>query len=101
MKQEILEALKALTEATRAVERLLDEQLQEKRPWIPVKEAASRLGVSHHWILERIRKRYYKYGVHFVNTSDGSRPKYLVSVAAIRRELMKPPEKRNTVKSRF
>jgi hypothetical protein len=93
--EEILQALKSLTEATRTVEKLLNERLQENS-WLPIKEAAPRLGVSDRWILEKIRKRYYKHGVHFVNTSDGNRPNYLVSVAAIRKELAKPPEKRKS-----
>jgi hypothetical protein len=93
--EEIVEALRTLTEATRAVERLLAERLQENR-WTGIKEAAPRLGVSDRWILERIRRGSYKHGVHFVNTSDGGRPNYLVSVAAIRKELAKPPEKRKS-----
>ncbi len=91
-----------LTEALQAVNNSLQtltlvlQRIEEERAWLPIKEAAPRLGVSDRWILERIRRGSYKHGVHFVNTSDGGRPNYLVSVAAIRKELAKPPEKRKS-----
>lgn len=91
----LTQALQALNTSLQAVLLVL-QRLEEERAWLPIKEAAPRLGVSDRWILERIRKRSYKHGVHFVNTSDGDRPNYLVSVAAIRKELTKPPEKRRS-----
>jgi hypothetical protein len=82
-----------LTEAIAVVKQLLEKRVENAR-WLTTKEAASRLGVKPQWILTRIRDGRYKYGVHFVDTSDGSRPNYLVSVAAVKKELTKPPEKR-------
>jgi hypothetical protein len=91
----LIEALQTLKSAIEAVTQVL-ERLEEERAWLPIKEAAPRLGVSDRWILERIRRGAYKHGVQFVNTSDGGRPNYLVSVAAIHKELSKPPEKRKS-----
>ena len=89
------EALQAVNQSLKALTLVL-QRLEDEQAWLPVKEAAPRLGVSDRWILERIRKGSYKHGTHFVNTSDGFRPNYLVSVAAIRKELTKPPEKRKS-----
>jgi hypothetical protein len=91
----LTEALQAVNSSLQALTLVL-QRLEEDRAWLPIKEAAPRLNVSDRWILERIRKRAYKHGVHFVNTSDGDRPNYLVSVAAIRKELAKSPEKRRS-----
>jgi hypothetical protein len=82
-----------LTEAIAVVKQILEKRV-EGTAWLTPKDAASRLGVNHQWILTRIRDGRYKHGVHFVDTSDGSRPNYLVSMAAIQKELTKPPEKR-------
>jgi ATP phosphoribosyltransferase regulatory subunit HisZ len=90
-------ATNAVTDATAAVKQLLEKQV-ENAAWLTPKEAASRLGVTDKWILTRIRDGRYKHGTHFVNTSDGDRPNYLVSVGAVRKELVKPPEKRKTVR---
>jgi hypothetical protein len=83
----------ALTEATQTLNRLLELRAKETA-WLTPKEAAQILGVSDRYLLERIRDNRYRYGTHYVNTSDGGRPNYLVSVAAVKKELTKPPEKR-------
>ena len=84
-----------LTEAIATVKELLENRIGDS-VWLTPRQAATRLGVKPIWILARIRDGRYKLGVHYVNTSDGDRPTYLVSLGAIQKELTKPPEKRNS-----
>jgi|SRR4028119_1197795 hypothetical protein len=93
----LADATNALTKAIATVNQLLEKRV-EGTAWLTPKEVASRLGVKHQWILTRIRDGRYKHGVHYVDTSDGSRPNYLVSMSAIQKELTKPPEKRKPAK---
>jgi hypothetical protein len=88
----------ALAEATQALNKLLELQAREAA-WLSPKEAAQILGVSDRYLLERIRDNRYRHGTHYINTSDGGRPNYLVSVAAVKKELSKPPEKRKPAKT--
>jgi hypothetical protein len=86
-----------LTEAIATVKELLQNQVSDS-VWLSPKQAAARLGVKPISILSRIRDGRYKLGVHYVNTSDGDRPTYLVSLGAIQKEMTKPPEKRKPAK---
>ncbi len=86
-----------LTEAIATVKQLLESRIEDSVGLTP-RLAATRLGVKPIWILARIRDGRYKLGVHYVNTSDGDRPTYLVSLGAIQKEMVKPPEKRKLAK---
>jgi hypothetical protein len=86
-----------LTEAIATVKELLENRIGDS-VWLTPRQAATRLGVKPIWILARIRDGRYKLGVHYVNTSDGDRPTYLVSLGAIQNEMVKPPEKRKPAK---
>jgi hypothetical protein len=86
-----------LTEAIATVKQLLESRIEDS-VWLTPRLAATRLGVKPIWILARIRDGRYKLGVHYVNTSDGDRPTYLVSLGAIQKEMVKPPEKRKLAK---
>ena len=84
----------ALAIAAKQLEGLLKEQVEQNK-WMPIASAVERIGgISPKWILARIRDGRYEHGVHYVNVSDGDRPNYLVSVAAIRSEMNKTPEER-------
>jgi hypothetical protein len=97
---ELTQAAIALANATVTLSQAITtmQQALEKRvegsAWLTPRQAAAHLGVKPLWILTRIRDGRYKHGVHYVDTSDGDRPKYRVSMAAIQKELIKPPEKR-------
>jgi hypothetical protein len=88
-----------LTEAIATVKQLLESRVEDS-VWLTPRQAATRLGVKPLWILTRIRDGRYKLGVHYVNTSDGDRPTYLVSLGAIQKEMVKPPEKRKPATKR-
>jgi hypothetical protein len=97
---ELIQAVIALTNATvilsqaiAAMNKALEKRVQDDA-WVTPRVAAARLGVKPQWILTRIRDGRYKHGVHYVDISDGDCPRYRVSVAAIEKELAKPPEKR-------
>jgi hypothetical protein len=93
----LAQATVTLTEAIATVKELLQNQVSDS-VWLSPKQAAARLGVKPISILSRIRDGRYKLGVHYVNTSDGDRPTYLVSLRAIQKEMVKPPEKRKPAK---
>jgi hypothetical protein len=97
-----LEAIKAVTAATislnSAIQHLsqLLQRRHQEQALLPLEEAADQLvGVSRDMLLDRIRDGRFKYGVHYVNSSDGERPTYLVKLAAVRAWFDKPPEKRS------
>lgn len=92
-------ATAALTKAIAAMNKALEKRVQDDA-WVTPRQAAARLGVQPLWILARIRDGRYKHGVHYVDTSDGDRPKYRVSVAAIEKELALVPEKRKPAKQK-
>jgi hypothetical protein len=101
---ELTQAVIALTNATFTLSKAIAtmNQVLEKRvqdnAWVTPRQAAERLGVKSQWILTRIRDGRYRHGTHYVDTSDGDRPKYRVSMAAIQKELAKLPEKRKPAK---
>ena len=86
-----------LSQAITTMQQALEKRV-ESSAWLTPRQAAAHLGVKPLWILTRIRDGRYKLGVHYVNTSDGDRPTYLVSLGAIQKELVKPPEKRKPAK---
>ncbi|HAZ49299.1 MAG TPA: hypothetical protein DCZ55_33835 [Cyanobacteria bacterium UBA11371] len=97
-----LEAIKAVTAATISLNSAIQHLSQvlqrrhQEQALLPLEEAAEQLvGVSRDMLLDRIRDGRFKYGVHYVNSSDGERPTYLVKLAAVRAWFDKPPEKRS------
>lgn len=89
------EAAKATAEACLHVVRLMEKAEQENQ-YIPLDEAADRLGsgISPEMLKERCTDGRFKYGIHFINTSDGKRGNYLIRVAAVRQYFETDPAKR-------
>lgn len=109
--QETIEALNAIREialanlaTANAVLKMVDEMsLQQKlNQFLPLEDAAKLVssGVSSEMLRERCKDGRFKYGVHYVNTSDGDRPNYLVKPSAVLKFFEVPPEKRPLPKKR-
>jgi len=64
--------------------------------WVSLQEAAQRLGngISVKMLRSRILNSYFQYGKHYINTSDGERPNYLVRVSSVRKFFETDPAKR-------
>jgi hypothetical protein len=98
---QILEAIVELNrtqlEAQKTLQQCVDLLKQNSSDeWVEPKDFATRasMAVSVRMILERIRDGRLKRGTHYIDTSDGDRPNYLISIQACKTHFMKPPEKR-------
>ena len=63
--------------------------------WVSPTEASVYTGLSPWQIRERIRDGRWKYGREYIDTSDGTQPRYRINVAAVSRFAATPPEKRH------
>jgi hypothetical protein len=79
------------------------EQLQteaDENKWVTIESAAAALGdISENMLKQRCEDGRFKYGVHFINSSDGKRGNYFVKVSAVRKFLETHPAKRPPAKS--
>ncbi len=99
---EILESLRLTAEANKAsAEACLDlirilQQAEQDNKWIPLNEAADRLGsgISAEMLKDRCTDGRFKHGKHFINTSDGKKGNYLIKVSAVRQYLETDPSRR-------
>ena len=68
--------------------------------WVSLDEGAKALGpaFSSRKLLEDIKAGYLKYGTHYIDTSNGSRPTYAVKVKSLRKIYEAPPERRQRYK---
>lgn len=68
--------------------------------WVSLEDGARALGpaFSARKLLEDIKAGFLKYGTHYIDTSNGSRPTYAVKAAALRKVYEIPPEKRRQYK---
>ncbi|MBD2019407.1 hypothetical protein H6F43_04310 [Leptolyngbya sp. FACHB-36] len=100
-------ALKAAQSAVIAANAALEALNQRKQEadenrWISLSEAVAALGpgFSIDMLRERCTDGRFKHGTHFINTSDGSRPNYLLRVASVRKYFETEPERRSPTKLR-
>ena len=95
-------AIVAQQELNQAILQQLAELRAEKTEtqWVSLEEGAKALGpaFSARKILDDIKAGYLKYGTHYIDTSNGSRPTYAVKVRALRKVYESPPEKRQQYK---
>lgn len=99
----IVELNKTQQEGQRTLQQCVDLLKQSSRDeWIAPKDFPARaaMAVSSRMILERIRDGRLQKGVHYIDTSDGERPNYLVCVRTCKTHFMKPPEIRRPVRQK-
>ena len=103
MLQVIHSALLVQQELNQAIAQLMAELQAEKseHQWISLEEGAKTMGpaFSARKILDDIKAGYLKYGVHYIDISNGNRPTYAVKVNALRKVYEMPPEKRRCYRS--
>ncbi|MEM9091316.1 MAG: hypothetical protein AAGC93_21580 [Cyanobacteria bacterium P01_F01_bin.53] len=91
-------AISAQQELNQAILNQLANLQAEKSEtqWVPLDEGVRFLGpaFSSRKILDDIKAGYLKYGVHYIDTSNGNRPTYAVRVSSLRKVYEIPPEKR-------
>jgi len=106
--QTYLEALKATAETALATAqaclKLIEQQQREidENKYTSLESAAAALGdgISANMLKERCANGSFKHGVHFINSSDGSRSNYLIMVRAVRKHFETEPAKRSLAKRR-
>lgn len=97
-----LQALKATAETALATAQAclkVADQLQreiDENKYVSLESAAAALGqaISPEMLKQRCADGRFKYGLHFVNTSDGKRGNYGVRVATVRKFFETDPAKR-------
>lgn len=68
---------------------------RQENQWISLEAAAAQLGeISAAMLKQRCKDGRFKHGIHFINTSDGDRPEYLVKLSAVRRYFETDPARR-------
>jgi hypothetical protein len=85
VKKSVETALLVAQTALQVVNQLQQDANENK--WVPIDEAVAVLGsgISERMLRERINNGMFKYGTHYINTSDGDRPNYCFRVASLRR----------------
>jgi|GEM_PF-2729281 len=104
--QTYLEALKATAETALATAqaclKLIEQQQRDfdENKYVSLESAATALGdgISANMLKERCADGRFKHGVHFVNSSDGTRSNYLIMVRAARKYFETAPAKRPLAK---
>lgn len=91
---------KATAEAILATTNQLISTIDSDKKFVPIDEAAKSLSISTEMLKDRCRDGRLQHGKHFINTSDGDRPNYLICVSAVLEYLQIPPEKRRLPKRR-
>jgi hypothetical protein len=90
-------ALLTAQSCLKAIELLQTEANENK--WVTIESAAAALGdISENMLKQRCEDGRFKYGVHFINSSDGRRGNYFVKVSAVRKFFETDPAKRPPVK---
>ena len=95
-------AIMAQQELNQAILQQLADIRTEKAEtqWVSLDEGAKALGpaFSARKLLDDIKAGYLKYGTHYIDTSNGSRPTYAVKVKLLRKVYEAPPERRQCYK---
>lgn len=95
-------AIMAQQELNQAILQQLADLRAEKAEtrWVSLEEGAKALGpaFSARKLLDDIKAGYLKYGLHYIDASNGNRPTYAVKVHALRKVYEIPPEKRQHYK---
>ncbi|MBD2076420.1 hypothetical protein H6F86_21545 [Phormidium sp. FACHB-592] len=93
----LIRALEANARALLLVAERLKLEASENQ-YVSLKAASAILGgITSAALRERCKDRRFTYGVHFIDTSDGDRPNYLVKPAALRKYFETDPAERSTV----
>ncbi|MBW4683481.1 MAG: hypothetical protein KME19_25835 [Microcoleus vaginatus WJT46-NPBG5] len=95
METQIQQILATLARLEQAITRL-QNQTETEATWLPLAKAAEKTGFSPRQMRERIRDGRWKYGKHFIDTSDGGAPRYRINISAVQKLASTPPEKRKT-----
>ena len=99
--QAIQSSEKTIQEAQRTQQQLIEVYRRTLTDqWVSPGDFAreSGMAISTRSITDRIQDGRLKQGIHWINTSDGNRPTYLVCVHTIMEYFKKPPEKRPPAK---
>ncbi len=98
---QFIQTLKATAETALATAQAclqVANQLQhesEQNKWVTLETAAAALGdISTGMLKDRCDDGRFKYGTHFINSSDGKRGNYFVKVSAVRKFFETDPAKR-------
>jgi len=80
---------------TKTLERF-NENLDKDR-WVPISQLPSYLGDGFrpYIVRSKIRNGEFQYGVHYIDTSNGQKPNYLVNPLEVERYYRVPPEYRD------
>jgi len=98
----VLQVLQTAITAQQQLNQAIFEQLtvlesqRAETQWISLDEGVKALGpaFSSRKILDDIKAGYLKYGIHYIDLSNGARPTYAVKVRSLRKVYEIPPEKR-------
>ncbi len=102
MNKAIAEIALKNTEAVLALtEQIVEEITEHKKPPLSLEKAAAQLGVTADMLKDRIKDGRFRHGVHYIDTSDGLKPNYLVYVSAVRKYLNTEPARRPMQRSKF
>lgn len=99
--QAIQSSEKTIQEAQRTQQQLIDvyrRTLTDR--WVGSDDVACEFGmaISARSITNRIQDGRLEQGIHWINTSDGDRPTYLICVRTVMEYFKKPPQKRRPAK---
>lgn len=99
--QAIQSSEKTIQEAQRTQQQLIEVYRRTLTDqWVGTEDFAceSGMAISARSITDRIQDGRLEQGIHWINTSDGDRPTYLVCVRTVTEYFKKPPEKRRPAK---
>lgn len=76
------------------------QQEQNEARYVSLEAAATALGdgISAEMLKDRCKDGRFEHGKHFINSSDGDRPNYLIRVSAVRKYLETDPSRRKPPK---
>lgn len=99
--QAIQSSEKTIQEVQRTQQQLIDvyrRTLTDR--WVGSDDFAreSGMAISARSITDRIQDGRLEQGIHWINTSDGDRPTYLICVRTVMEYFKKPPQKRRPPK---
>lgn len=99
---ELLKASFLLDEAAKILKKhakiLASKDCDFEEPWVPLRQAVKQTGMSVRAMQTTIRDRLWEHGEHYINTSQGSSPRYKVDPLKVKEWRRTSPEKRPPVK---
>lgn len=101
---ELLKASLLLDEAAKILKTnakiLASKDCGLEEPWVPLRQAVKETGMSVRAMQTTIRDKLWEHGEHYINTSQGSSPRYKVDPLKVKEWRRISPEKRPPVKGR-